>query len=183
MKQENLEETDCLASLDFLDPQVMQASAQGEKKDFKGFQVLRDVLEALESRALAMMEHLACVETLENPVYLVLQVYRVHLERKDKLCLAYLRVRQETQAIPVSLDNQVLKVNQGCKGPLDVQGLMAPKEKEETPAPEACVDLKVSLDPEGTLVFQVSQGRVLMGPGVRTVSQAVLEPRASLERC
>lgn len=92
-------------------------------------------------------------------------------------------MRQETQAIPVSLDNQVLKVNQGSKGPLDVQGLMAPKEKEETPAPEACVDLKVSLDPEGTLVFQVSQGRVLTGPGVRTVSQAVLEPRASLERC
>lgn len=40
---------------------------------------------------------------------------------------------------------QVLKVNQGCKGPLDVQGLMAPKEKEETLAPEACVDLKVKL--------------------------------------
>lgn len=60
----------------------MQASAQGEKKDFKGFQVLRDVLEALVSRALAMMEHPACVETLENQVYRVLQVYRVHLERK-----------------------------------------------------------------------------------------------------
>lgn len=76
----------CLLSFPFLfSPllsRVMQASAQGEKKDFKGFQVLRDVLEALVSQALAMMEHPACVETLENPVYLVLQVYRVHLERK-----------------------------------------------------------------------------------------------------
>lgn len=80
MKQEILEETDCLASLDFPDPQVMLASAQGEKKDSKGFQVLRDVLEALVSRALALMEHPACVETLENPVYLVCQGHLVHLE-------------------------------------------------------------------------------------------------------
>lgn len=92
-------------------------------------------------------------------------------------------MRQETQASPVYLDNQVLKVSQGPQEALDVQGLMAPEEREGTRVSEASLDLKVSLDPEGTLEFQVSQGRVLMGPGVRMVSQGVLEPKASLGRC
>lgn len=60
---------------------------------------------------------------------------------------------------------------------------MVPKEREETPALEANLDHKVSLDPEGTLDFRVLRDRVSMEPGGRMVFQGVLEPRASLVRC
>lgn len=88
MKQENLEEMVCLASLDSLDHQVTLALAQREKKDSRGFQVLRDVLVALVSLALAMMESPAFVENLEIPVYLACQGHLVYLDRKDKVYLA-----------------------------------------------------------------------------------------------
>lgn len=80
------------------------------------------------------------------------------------------------------LDDQVSKVSQVSQEALDVQGLTAPREIEETPVSEANLDHKVSPDPEGILVFPGLQDRLLMEAGGRVVSPGVLEQRACPER-
>jgi len=87
----------------------------------------------------------------------------------------------EHPVTPVYLDHQVLKVSQVSQEALDVQGLMVPKEKEETLALEASLGHKVSLDQEVILEVQVVQDPVSTEQGERMVLQGVLEPKVSLE--
>lgn len=181
MKLENLAETDSLASPEPLDPQATLVLAQLERKVSQGSRGLRVVPVALVSLVVAMVERPAFGESLENPVYPGCQGNQVYLDPEAKCCLAPYLARKETPVFPVYLDDQVLKVGQDSQEALDVQGLMVPKEREETPVSEANLDHKVSLDPEEILELQVFQDNFLMEAGERMVLQGVLEPRASLE--
>lgn len=182
MKLENLAETDCLASPEPPDHQATPASAQSERKVSQGSQGLRVVPAALASLVSATPERPAFGENLESLVFLGCQGNQVYPDREAKCYLAPYLVRKEPPVTPVYLDDQLLKVSQVSQETLGVQGLTVPKEREETPVLEANLDHKVSLDPEGTLDFQVLQDRVLTEAGQRMVFQGVLEPRASLER-
>lgn len=182
MKLENPAETDCLASQEPRDPQVMLASAHLVRKVSQGSQELRVVPVALVSPVAAILERPAFAESPESPVYLDCQGNQVYPDREAKCCLAQFLVRTETPVSLVYPDDQVLKVWQVSQEALDVQALMVPKEREETLVLEANQDHKVSRDPEGTLEFQVFQDKVLMEAEGRMVFQGVLEPRASLER-
>lgn len=70
VKLENLVVMACLAFPELLDPQVMLAMAHWVRKVFQGSPGLRVVQAALENLVLATSEHLASVESLENPEYL-----------------------------------------------------------------------------------------------------------------
>lgn len=122
------------------------------------------------------------MESLESLVYQGCQGNQVCLDREAKCYPAPYLVRMENPDPPVFLDDQVLKVSQVSQEALDVQGLMVPKEREETRPLEASLDHKVSLDQEETLEFQVFQDKVLTESGERMVLQGVLEPKARLER-
>lgn len=128
-----------------------------------------------------MSEHPDSVESLESLVYLGCQASQVHPDQEAKCYLASYLVRMETPVSPVYLDDQVLKVSQVSQEAPAVKGFLAQKVKEEIPVLEANLVHKVSLDPEGMLVFQVVLDRVLMVPEGKMVLRGVLEPRASLE--
>lgn len=83
----------------------------------------------------------------------------------------------------VYLEDQVQRVSLVSQEPLDVQGSMVPKEREETPALEDSQDHKVSPDPEENPESQVSQDRAWTEAGGRMVFLGGPEQRACLERC
>lgn len=183
VKLENQAEMDFLVFPEHLDPQAMLAMEQLERKVFQGFQGPKVFPVVLVNLALAMLEHQASVELMENLAYLDYQGHQVYLGQEAKCCLAPFLVRMETPVSLVSRDDQVLKVNQVSQEALDVQGSMGLKEREETLVLGDNLDLKVSQGPEEILEFQVPQEGRLMEAEARMESLGVLEPRASLERC
>lgn len=91
-------------------------------------------------------------------------------------------VKLETPVFLVCLDDQASKVSRVSQEALDVQGLMALRERRESPVLEANQDRKVSLGKGGTPEFQVLQERVTMAQGEKMAFQDFLDLKASLEK-